>query len=63
VKNRVKCLQCGEILESTHVHDFRMCKCSNNTFTDGGLDYQRIGGKDFSMIQIIDDYGNPVERK
>lgn len=51
--NRVKCLQCGRILTSKHTHDFQQCKCSNKTFTDGGDDYQRFGGVDIKLIEVL----------
>lgn len=38
VSNRAKCLLCGQIIESTHRHDFVSCKCGN-LHVDGGLDY------------------------
>jgi len=50
-RNRCKCLCCGEVLESTFRHDFVMCKCENQTFTDGGLDYCRRGAMDFTKIE------------
>ena len=42
-RNRIKCLKCGDIIESKHVHDFKFCSCGN-IFVDGGLEYSRIGG-------------------
>ena len=36
---KVRCLVCGEILESKHVHDFVKCNCRNETFVDGGNEY------------------------
>jgi len=50
--NRIKCLNCNEVLESKHVYDFVKCNCENESFVDGGHDYQRIGGKDISKIQL-----------
>jgi hypothetical protein len=41
-RNAVKCLQCGDEVESKHRHDFVGCSCGS-VFTDGGLEYQRIG--------------------
>ena len=55
-KNSVKCLMCNTILESKHRHDFVMCPCSNQTFTDGGLSYNRVGGKDLSLIDNLCEY-------
>jgi len=55
-KNSVKCLMCNTILESKHRHDFVMCPCPNQTFTDGGLSYNRAGGKDLSLIDNLCEY-------
>ena len=41
--NRAKCLQCGDIIESVHRHDFKFCSC-RKLAVDGGLDYiRRLG--------------------
>lgn len=53
--NAVKRLACGKVLHSKHRHDFRMCRCDNETFVDGGLDYQRVGGKDLSKVAVYRD--------
>lgn len=50
---KIKCLQCGQILESKFRHDFKMCDCPNETFIDGGNDYLRYGGMDLSKIEHI----------
>jgi len=47
---KVKCFNCGEILESRFTHDFQSCDCDNNTFVDGGNKYARIGGKYLEKI-------------
>lgn len=38
ISNKAKCLQCGEVLESKHVHDFVMCTCGALA-VDGGREY------------------------
>ena len=53
VMSKVKCLGCGVTLESTYRHDFQQCKCSNETFVDGGNDYCRYGGKSTKLIQVL----------
>lgn len=58
IYNSVICLQCSQTLVSRHRHDFQQCSCENGSFTDGGYDYQRWGGKDLEAIQshcIYDD--------
>ena len=55
-KNSVKCLICNTILESKYRHNYVQCSCPNQTFTDGGLDYQRGGGKDLNLIEDLCEY-------
>ena len=52
---KVKCLACGEILESKSVHDFQACSCPQHTFVDGGDEYTRIGGQDLDMIEVLEE--------
>lgn len=41
--NKIKCLKCGDEIESVSEHDFRMCSCGA-CGVDGGRDYlKRIG--------------------
>lgn len=42
-KIKIKCLKCGDVIESMHRHDFKRCSCGN-IFVDGGEDYFRFGG-------------------
>ena len=51
IYNSVKCLNCGEILVSHHVHDYKTCSCENETMCDGGGNYGRYGGKDLSLVE------------
>ena len=44
--NRIRCLKCGEIIESTSVHDFRWCSC-RACAVDGGKEYlRRLGNRE-----------------
>ena len=52
-RNAVKCLKCGDVIESTHVHDFKTCSCGA-VFVDGGLEYLRRGG-DFDNIEDLSE--------
>ena len=38
IHNRIKCKRCGDIIESTHRHDFKWCSCGQCA-VDGGHDY------------------------
>lgn len=51
--SKIKCLQCGEILESKYRHDFQQCHCDNQTAVDGGRDYLKVCGVDLNLIEII----------
>jgi hypothetical protein len=49
--SKIKCLQCGQILESKSRHDFQSCDCPNQTFVDGGTNYLRSGGVRLDLIE------------
>ena len=53
----MKCLRCGDIIESKTRHDFVSCSCGA-IFTDGGHDYIRRG---FAPDVSIDDYVDLTE--
>ena len=42
--NKAKCLKCGDVIESSHRHDFVTCSCGNLS-VDGGHDYLKRGFK------------------
>ena len=42
--NKIRCKKCGDVIESTHRHDFKCCKCGS-VAVDGGKDYLRRCGK------------------
>lgn len=57
IHNRIKCLKCGDIIESYSRHDFRWCSCQSCA-VDGGKDYlRRIGnpGEWVDLSEIIPD--------
>ena len=39
-RNIIKCNHCGDVIESTHVHDFKTCSCATVS-VDGGRQYAR----------------------
>lgn len=53
---KIKCLKCGETIESTYRHHYKECSCAN-IFVDGGDDYLRFGGniKDKKSCLFIKD--------
>ena len=61
--NSIKCLECNTVLESKHQHHFVTCGCKNQTFNDGGLAYNRAGGKDLDTIENLCKYGIMTEQE
>ena len=67
IVNKIRCKKCGEIIESTHRHDFKICKCGA-VAVDGGHDYLRRSGDldgydELSVIEKLDIDFNSVRRK
>ena len=50
IMGKVKCLECGVVLDSIFRHDYKTCECPNETMVDGGDDYLRYGGKDLKKV-------------
>ncbi len=49
---KIKCLLCGDIIESKYRHNLVSCKCES-CYIDGGNDYYHFGGKNFNKILLI----------
>lgn len=47
--NKIQCNKCKDIIESTHVHDFKWCEC-RNCAVDGGLSYLKRCGDDWTDV-------------
>ena len=44
--NKIKCRKCGDVIESTSVHDFKFCSCGACA-VDGGKEYlKRVGERE-----------------
>jgi len=56
IHNRVKCVKCGDTIESYHRHDFVKCSCGA-IFVDGGKDYLRRGGRPEDIIELSEVEG------
>ena len=57
IKNQVKCLKCGAIIESKNRHDFVTCSCGNVS-VDGGKDYLRRtfhNKDDYEELSIVEN--------
>ena len=52
LQNRIQCLKCNDIIESTSRHDFRYCECSS-VAVDGGQEYLRRLGTDFKELSVV----------
>lgn len=52
--NKIKCKKCGDIIESTSVHDFKWCSCGT-VAVDGGNEYlRRLGNEeDFEDLSYV----------
>lgn len=52
--NKIKCKKCGDIIESTSVHDFKWCSCGT-VAVDGGHEYlRRLGNEeDFEDLSHV----------
>lgn len=60
IRNAIKCNHCGEVIESTHVHDFKWCSCGT-VAVDGGKEYCKRSFKnspeDFTEMAEFDKEG------
>jgi len=45
-RNAIECGKCGDVIESKHQHDYRMCRCQGCS-VDGGLERLNRSGEDF----------------
>lgn len=58
IRNCIKCNNCGDVIESTSVHDFKMCSCGR-VGVDGGHEYLRRlfadGQDDFEELSVVQE--------
>ena len=54
LRNRAQCARCGDIIESTHRHDFVTCGCGEIS-VDGGHAYLRRAARDFANLIELSD--------
>lgn len=54
VSNQIKCNECGDVIYSTHIHDYRGCSCGAVS-VDGGQSYLRRMGTDYTEQSIVMD--------
>ena len=62
IKNAARCVHCGDIIESTHVHDFKWCSCGTIA-VDGGHSYLKRSFKnspaDFEDLSVCEEVEVP----
>ena len=62
IKNAARCTHCGDIIESTHVHDFKWCSCQTIA-VDGGHSYLKRSFKnspaDFEDMSVCEEVEVP----
>lgn len=51
---KIKCLECGDVITSSHRHDMIWCSCGG-LFIDGGDDYCRVGGRNLWNYETIEE--------
>lgn len=59
IRNMIRCKECGDTIESTHVHDFKECSCGACA-VDGGRQYLRrcFKSKDcYEELSIVEHTG------
>ena len=55
IRNRIKCKHCGDIIESTSVHDFKFCSCGKVAIDGGKCYLKRTGNpKDLEELSEFD---------
>lgn len=63
--NKAKCLICGEVIESKHVHDYVTCSCGNLSVDGGSWYCKRIyetgTWEELSIFYTDSDPSNPVK--
>ena len=60
-KNKIGCMNCGDVIESKSVHDFVECACGS-VAVDGGLEFlKRTGDQWVNLSESYDDDGNRIE--
>lgn len=56
ISNKIRCRECGDVVESVHRHDFRFCKCGT-VAVDGGREYLRRVGN----LEAIEELSETIE--
>ena len=62
IKNVIKCKKCGDIIESTSVHDFKTCSCGACS-VDGGHDYLRRCAESLDDCIDLSEFDSEDEKR
>lgn len=62
IRNRIRCKKCGDIIESTHVHDFKSCSCGECS-VDGGHEYLRRLYKNKENCEEMSEFDEKEKEK
>jgi len=56
IRNAIRCVKCGDVIESVSVHDFKFCSCGACA-VDGGHEYlRRVGDReDWEDVSVTID--------
>lgn len=55
LRNRARCLECGDVVESKTRHDFKTCSCGNLS-VDGGHDYLKRSAREFTEVEDLSEW-------
>lgn len=62
MRNRAKCKQCQDVIESFHADDLVFCRCKEIAIS-GGFDYYWCRAKDYKNFLRVDDEDNEIPVK
>lgn len=60
--NKIKCVECGEVLESGLKGVVDSCSCLNHAFVVGGDSLLQIGANDITKITVWNDATQVFEK-
>lgn len=56
IVNKIMCNHCGDIIESTYIHDYKQCKCGKCSI-DGGHEYLKRGFQEQNDYKDLSEIG------
>lgn len=56
IVNKIMCNHCGDIIESTYIHDYKQCKCGRCS-VDGGHEYLKRGFQEQNDYKDLSEIG------